>query len=217
MKPYYDEDGITIYHADCRDVLPDLPKADLMLTDPPYGVAHRSGFDATWQGTAIQGDDDTALRDWVIAQSVAPAGFCFGSWKRPRPAGTRAVLIWDKGPAFGMGDLAFPWKCSYEEIYVLGNGFAGRRDESVLRGHLVVTWESKGRWHPNAKPVSLMAYLISKVPSAHFVIDPCCGTGPTLRAAKDLGCRAIGIEIEERYCEIAAKRLAQRCLSFEYA
>jgi DNA modification methylase len=110
-----------------------------------------------------------------------------------------------------MGDLSFPWKGSFEEIYVLGDGWSGRRDEGVLRGSPVVTWESKGRKHPHEKPVWLAAHFIAKH-SAKVVIDPTSGTGFALRAAKNLGRRAIGIEIEERYCEIAAKRLAQGVL-----
>jgi site-specific DNA-methyltransferase (adenine-specific) len=110
-----------------------------------------------------------------------------------------------------MGDLSFPWKMSWEEIYVLGNGFTGKRDEGVLHGHLVVSWESRGRTHPHEKPVSLMTYLIGKT-DADWVLDPFMGSGTTLRAAKDLGRKAIGIEIEERYCEIAAERLSQEVL-----
>ncbi len=217
MTPYYDKGGITIYHADCRDVLPSLPvvPVDLILTDPPYGIAHSSSFGATWQNTTIAGDDDTACRDWVLTWARArgvPAA-CFGSWKVPKPIGTRAVLVWDKGPAFGMGDLSFPWKPSWEEIYIIGDGWKGTRDEGVLRGHLVVSWESKGRRHPHEKPVSLMAYLLSKI-EAERVLDPFAGTGSTLRAAKDRGLKAVGIEIEERYCEIAARRLEQEVFAW---
>lgn len=210
MKPYYSEDGCTIYHGDCREVLP--LEADLMLTDPPYGIEHSSNHGASWSGTTIRNDNSTELRDWVIATWEGPA-FIFGTWKVMRPLTTRQVLIWDKGPAFGMGDLSFPWKNSFEEIYIIGNGFSGTRDEAVLKGHLVVSWESKGRCHPNEKPESLCAYLISKT-SAPVILDPFMGSGTTLRAAKDLGRKAIGIEIEEKYCEIAAKRLAQKVFSF---
>ncbi len=215
--PYYDKGGITIYHGDCRDVLPSLPpgSVDLVLTDPPYGIAHSSSFGATWQNTTIAGDDDTACRDWALAWARArniPAA-CFGSWKIPHPAGTRAILVWDKGPASGMGDLSFPWKLSWEEIYILGEGWKGSRDEGVIRGHRVITWETQGRRHPNEKPVSLMAYLLSKTEAVR-VCDPFMGTGATSRAAKDRGLDCIGIEIEERYCEIAARRLEQEVFAW---
>jgi len=110
-----------------------------------------------------------------------------------------------------MGDLSFPWKNSFEEIYILGSGFIGHRDEAVLRGHIQVSWESKGRSHPNQKPVSLMAYLASKHP-AQTILDPFMGSGTTLRAAKDLGRSCIGIELEEKYCAIAVQRLRQEVL-----
>jgi DNA modification methylase len=212
MTPYYEKDGITIYHGDCREVLPALAQRfDLMVADPPYGIRHRSSHGASWMDTEIQGDDSTVVRDWLVDRFWDIPAFVFGTWKIPPPKRTRATLIWDKGPAFGMGDLSFPWKPSFEEIYVLGNGFAGRRDEGVIRGHIVVSWESKGRRHPHEKPVSLMSYLLSKT-QAKCVIDPCCGTGPVLRAAKDSGVIALGIEIEEEYCEVAARRLEQSVL-----
>ena len=216
MTPYYTDptSGIVIYHGDCRDVLPGLPAVDLLLTDPPYGISYEASHGASWQRTQIAGDGDTALRGFAVTWAVdrnIPA-FVFGTWKVPRPADTRAVLIWDKGPAFGMGDLRFPWKNSFEEIYVIGEGFTGSRDEGVLKGHIQVSWESMGRSHPNQKPITLIRYLLTKHP-ARLILDPFMGSGTTLRAAKDLGRRAIGIEIEERYCEIAADRLRQEVLA----
>jgi len=210
MKPYYDRDGITIYHGDCREILPHVA-ADVMVTDPPYGIAHESGWEGPFKGRQIANDNSLALRDYVLAQWDSRPAIVFGTWRVDRPACTRAVLVWDKGPASGMGDLSFPWKGSWEEVYFIGDGFSGRRDEGVLKGHSVVTWASKGRAHPNEKPVSLLANLIDKCP-AGVIVDPFMGSGTTLRAAKDLGRKAIGIEIEERYCEIAAKRLAQGVL-----
>jgi DNA modification methylase len=215
LKPYYDHAGITIYHGDCKEVLPPID-FDCLVMDPPYGINHSSNYGASWENTEITGDCDTELRDWVIS-SIIPQGlpmFVFGTWKVGRPARTRQVLIWDKGPASGMGDLRFPWKNSFEEIYVIGDGFCGDRSEAVLKGHSIITWESKGRFHPNAKPLSLLKYLIQRT-QAEVICDPFMGSGPTLIAAKDLGRHAIGIEIEEKYCEIAAKRLSQEVLEFK--
>ena len=211
MKPYYEYEGITIYHGDCRDILPTLKSVDLVLTDPPYGLDYASNRGASWQGTKILGDLDTTLRDSVLAFLSDVPAYVFGTWKTPQPRGVRQILIWNKGPASGMGNLKFPWKNSFEEIYVLGDGFCGSRDEAVLMGHTQVSWESKGRCHPNQKPLSLIRYLLSKH-TAQTILDPFMGSGTTLRAAKDLGRKAIGIEIEERYCEIAAKRLQQEVL-----
>ena len=215
MKPYYDEDGITIYHGDCREV--GVTDNDVIVTDPPYGISHQSSSrgNAEWRGrVAIQGDEDTALRDWVLSQRSAPA-LVFGSWKVERPAQTRMILTWDKGMSCGMGDLSLPWKPNTEEIYVIGSGFSGHRGTSVLSYGIVgqVSW---GRLHPNEKPVKLMRDLIGKCPPG-IVLDPFMGSGSTLRAAKDLGRGAIGIEIDEKYCEIAAKRLGQGSFGFQGA
>jgi DNA modification methylase len=217
-KPYYEQDGITIYHGDCRDVLPtlELGSVDLVLTDPPYGISYATNFavrgiGASWLNTEIANDADTTVRDAMLQLLPGIPALVFGTWKVQRPRNTRAVLVWDKGPASGMGDLSFPWKGSWEEIYVIGGGFSGHRDEGVIKGFTELTWESQGRSHPNQKPVKLLRYLLSKHPG-QTILDPFMGSGTTLRAAKDLGRRAIGIEIEERYCEIAAKRLQQAVL-----
>lgn len=214
MTPYYDDGSCVIYHGDCRGILPGLSTIGaVMVTDPPYGIGHSSGWDGKFRDEAIVGDDDTTARDDVLAMWDGPA-IVFGTWKRPRPIACHTVLVWDKGPAAGMGDLSVPWKPNWEEIYIIGSGFHGRRDSGVISGQQVVTWSSgaASRVHPNEKPVGLMRDLISKCRPLADIVDPFIGSGTTLRAAKDLGRRSIGIEIDERYCEIAAKRLAQEVL-----
>jgi len=216
-KPYFSEDGITIYHGDCREILPHLPKVDLVLTDPPYGIGyvpnHSRGEGTPWFDTEIAGDGDTSSRDWAVENFGHLPMLVFGTWKVPRPPGVRAVLIWDKGPHIGSGDLSFPWKCSHEEVYVLGEGWAGHRGESVLKGHWIVSWHHHpaGRVHPNQNPLSLVTELLGKAPQG-LILDPFMGSGTTLLAAKQLGRRAIGIEIERRYCDIAIERLRQKVL-----
>ena len=216
MTPYYDQDGITIYHGDCRGVLPFVPADSLILTDPQYGISHASNYTAPtttaeWMNTEIENDGDTSLRDHALAAFSDWA--CFGSLRAPPPSRVRGTLIWDKGPASGMGDLTFPWKTSYELIFISGKGWTGHRDEGVIKGRHIVTRKSMGRVHPNEKPVDLMRYLAAKHP-AEVILDPFMGSGTTLVAAKLEGRKAIGIEIEEKYCEIAAKRLAQGVLDF---
>lgn len=219
MKPYYEHAGITIYHGDCRDILFGSRLEDedaVIISDPPFGISHESGWHSSWSGSQIANDCSTAARDCMLDLMAGRPAAIFGSWKAPRPTSTRAVLVWNKGAATGLGDLSFPWKNSFEEIYIIGEGWKGdRRDEGVISGHWSPFSEVQGRCHPNEKPVSLLAYLISRHP-APIVIDPFMGSGTTLRAAKDLGRRAIGIEIEERYCEIAAKRLSQEVLDFSH-
>lgn len=216
LTPYYQDAYCTIYHADCREVMPSLSHSFVVITDPPYGISHSSGHvssatTAPWMEQEIRGDSDTQLRDEVLAGRTEWA--CFGSIKMPSPCGTRATVVWDKGPASGMGDLSFPFKLSWELIYFKGGGWTGSRDEGVIKNRWIVTRASMGRQHPNEKPVALMAYLISKHVDP-VIIDPFMGSGTTLVAAKALNRRAIGIEIEERYCEIAARRLQQEVLNF---
>lgn len=218
MIPYYQDSAVTIYHGDCREILPTLGKFDLLLTDPPYGYNYESNHTcesttAEWMNKAIHGDEDTSLRDFAVAQCGEIPWAVFGSWKMPKPVDTRAVLIWDKGPASGMGDLSFPWKGSWEEIYIGGNGWEGRRDEGIIKGCWIVTRKSMGRCHPNEKPVSLMVKLLEKQPKAQIIVDPFAGSCPVGRAAKDLGKKAVLIEREERYCEVGAKRMAQEVLA----
>lgn len=217
MRPYYEQSGVTIYHGDCREVLPSVA-ADVLVVDPPYGISYRSGMTGHDGGTAlagIVGDEDVSLRDYVLSAWGDRPAIVFGSWKRPRPA-CRAVLTWDKGDHVGMGDLSLPWKPNTEEIYVIGEGFGGHRGSSVLRCLAPVTWNStrNGRTHPHEKPEALMLALIAKCPSG-AVLDPFMGSGSTLVGAKRLGRKAIGIEIDEAYCELAALRLSQGALPLE--
>jgi len=209
IQPYYEDDAVTIYHGDCREILPSLT-FDVMVTDPPYGYEHSSGRAGKFKDSQIANDADTSTRDAVLS----PPFVCFGSWKRSVPLGTHTVLVWDKGLAAGMGDLSIPWKPNFELVFIAGRGFSGSRDSSVLQGHHVVTWSGRpgSRQHPNEKPVSLLSALIAKCPPG-VIADPFMGSGTTLRAAKDLGRKAIGIELDERYCEIAAKRMAQEVLA----
>ncbi len=213
--PYYDDGQVALYLGDCREVLPalDLDGQPLaLLCDVPYGAAYETN-QARLPGNArsIANDHDTAVRDDVLDWwALRGPALIFGSWKRPKPAGTKGVLIWDKGGALGMGDLSLPWKFDHEEIYVLGGPFAGRRDCGSVIRHPPV--QAVGRAHPNEKPVGLMSKLLAKLPPVP-VIDPCCGVGSTLVAAKARGRAAIGIELDERYLERAALRLAQGTLA----
>jgi site-specific DNA-methyltransferase (adenine-specific) len=126
--------------------------------------------------------------------------------------GVREVLVWDKVVSTGMGDLDIPWRPSWESIYVIGTGFVGRRSHGVIRCSLP-TLAPDRKWHPTPKPVPLLAALIEKCPPG-VIADPFAGAGPTLVAAKMLGRKAIGVELEERYCEIAARRLDQGVMDF---
>jgi DNA modification methylase len=213
VKPYYEEPGITIFNCDFRDVF-DSICADVLVTDPPYGIRFSSGKKGRLGDCSINGDLDTVARDTLLDAWGERPALVFGTWKIARPINTRHLLIWEKGEHVGMGDLSLPWKPNHEEIYVIGRGFFGRRRGSVLR-HLAVAGcvgRRKSRWHPMEKPVSLMMDLISCCHRG-VILDPFAGSGTTLVAAKALGYRAVGIEIEEAHCRSAMQRLAQGVLA----
>lgn len=218
MKPYYEHGGITIYHGDCREVLPTLPMVDLVLTDPPYGVNYVSNSGGR-RGKEPIGNDGARLSLRLYRQILpllrASHVLWFTRWDAWPDVwevvgarfALRGLLVWDKGHP-GMGDLEH-WGPSYELIASAGSGkTTGSRDQSVLRFAGVT---ADKRLHPTEKPTALLSYLIQKM-SPVSVLDPFMGSGSTLWAAKMRGCSAIGIEIEERYCEIAAERLAQEVL-----
>jgi 16S rRNA G966 N2-methylase RsmD len=204
VTPYYDHGGIVIYHGDCREILPALEPADLVLTDPPYGVLAATGSAATRRATR----NTTAGRvgwdvrpDPDVIASVVSAGTNAALWggchfELPP---TYGYLVWDKRiDGLNFGEVEFCWT-------------TGRFAPRVHRERAVMI--DGGRVHPTQKPEALMRWCMGFFPDAG-VLDPFMGSGTTLRAAKDLGRKAIGIEIEERYCEIAAKRLAQEVFDF---
>lgn len=132
----------------------------------------------------------------------------FGTWRVARPSSTRAMLVWDKGESPGMGDLKMPWGPSHEEVYVLGYGFVGKRGPSVIRVNTLGAQSEARPKHPTPKPVALMEALLVKCPGG-VVADPFAGSGATLLAARNQGRRAIGVEYQEKYCEVIATRLSQ--------
>lgn len=204
----------TLYLGDCRDVIPALPKPGVVVTDPPFGIDYQSGYatDDLWQGgRTIAGDADAKTRDEALKLLVGIPALVFGARRVPQPAETRATLIWDKGPALGMGALDIPWKPSYEEIYVLGKGFHGRRDGAVIYCPPVQSMAKNGREHPNEKPVRLLSMLLDKSPSG-TVLDPFMGSGSTGVACAHLGRPFIGVELVPAYFDIACRRIedAQR-------
>jgi len=213
MKPYYEHDGITIYHGDCRDVLSVLPAVDLLLTDPPYGIGEARGKNKSRGKLAVA--RDYGVSDWddapppqeliELARSKATHQIIFGVNYFHLPP-SPCWLVWDKDN--GESDFA---DC---ELAWTNLRTAVRRKRYRWAGMLQETGVAKEhRYHPTQKPVQVMSWAISKAPHmVDLILDPFMGSGTTLRAAKDLGRRAIGIEIEERYCEIAAKRLGQQVL-----
>lgn len=214
--PYYADELITLYHGDCLEHSEWWTGADVLVTDPPYGMKLRSGRGGAFGASQIEGDDDPSTRDAALAIWGEGPALVFGRWSIPRPAGTRMVLTWEKGEHVGMGDLALPWKPNTEEIYVLGSGFTGRRGGSIIKSHAIagtVGQAGRGtRFHPTEKPVGLMEALIAK--TVGTVADPFAGSGPTVLAARALGRRVVAVETWEPYCEVIVKRLEQGVLDF---
>lgn len=210
-RPYYQDDLVTIYHGDALEILPALQLAGVLVFDPPYGVKLDSGMNGRHGRSTIANDHSTELRDKILEICSDWPAIAFGSPKVAKPAGTKATLVWDKGEHVGMGDLAMPWKPNWEEIYVLGGGFVGKRTGSVLKVLAVAGCVGTRTWrhHATEKPVGLMRMLIEKCPPTRIVVDPTMGSGTTLVAAKELSRPAIGIECEERHCWTAAQRCAE--------
>lgn len=223
VRPYFDFNGVTIYHGDSRDVLPELSlQAPLVVTDPPYGVTYQSNSGGH-RGKEPITNDGTRLSLALYRQVVPLLAHLepqhvlwFTRWDAWPDVWSilgqffpvRGLLVWDKGTP-GMGDLKH-WGPSYELIASVGRGqTVGSRDQSVL----AFTGVGHGaRLHPTEKPVALLSYLIGKFDDA-LVLDPFVGSGATLQAAQMVGRAAVGIEIEERYCEAAARRVSQGSMS----
>lgn len=211
MKPTIETDRYALYHADCRDVLPTLAKFGAVITDPPFGIDYSTGHGSSeWGDGAIEGDEDTGVRDAMLSMIGEAPALVFGSWRRPHPKGTRATLVWDTLGALGMGDLRLPWKPAHQEIYVLGDpdGFCGARGSDVIQHPPVQSMASNGRVHPFEKPVGLLQILIRSV-SSSLILDPFMGSGTTGVAAMKMGRKFIGIEIDEKYFKIAARRIEE--------
>jgi site-specific DNA-methyltransferase (adenine-specific) len=217
-KPYYEDDLVTLWHGDCREHRAWV-NADILITDPPYGMALQSSRGGELGNLEIVGDHSLELRDWVLQQwGTGKPALVFGRWSEPHPIGTKTVLTWEKGNHTGMGDLNIPWSPTTEEIYVLGKWPVRdvvRRSAATIAVNAPMPGKSNGRRHPTEKPLLLMERLVQKCPYG-IIADPFAGSGPTLVAASLLGRRAIGVELDERYCEVIARRLSQQALDIDW-
>ena len=228
MSPYYEDDHVTIYHGDCREVMTGLPPVTLLLTDPPWGIPAGA---AVWRrsGTAIEDWGDAGhnviVSDWRLAVPLDPDAWIveFGD-RAMRPLAPEHVATgWTPRHQFALVKDAppptpRPTFVSALEIAIVssvgkpewhGTGYVPNRWSGLTPNRL-----NKAE-HPTEKPGEPLRILIGALSSpGALVLDPFMGSGTTLRAAKDLGRKAIGVELSERYCEIAAKRMAQEVLDF---
>ena len=205
MKPYYEDGQITIYHGDCREILPTLEPVDLVLTDPPYGVDWDYGGydDSPEQAHRLALEILPHLR--LVAPVVLLTPGTKLMFRYPEPNWT---LSWFVPAGTGVGPWGFV--CWHPVLAYGKDPYGGKGSRPDSRE---IIPKASHIEHPCPKPVEVMRWLIERGSIAPAtVLDPFMGSGTTLRAAKDLGRKAIGIEIEERYCEIAVNRLAQEVL-----
>jgi len=217
--PYYEDDLVTLYHGDCREVTAWL-EADVLVTDPPYGRAWKQGDTGKGRGWAsdnhagIANDATTEARDSVLILWGTRPAIVFGDLMLPPPVGVKHVLIYDKGNDAGFTGAVGGYRRNVEAIYLIGQGHgAGLGGLTAVLATRTSAGGNLARTtgHPHTKPLDVMESLINRGP-AGVVADPFAGSGSTLFAAKLLGRCAIGVELDERYCEIAARRLAQDTL-----
>ncbi len=222
MTPYYEHAGITIYHGDCGDVVEDLAPHfgeklfSLLLTDPPYGV------DGVWaanpSGGLMTKQEAVNVRVWdecpdprLLKSLIGCCRYSIiwgGNYLADILGRTRAPLIWDKGQRgmhFADGEMAWT-NFDWGTLRI----FAMRLVDGDTKGTGV-------RLHPTQKPEEVMSWSIRQAKEARTIFDPFMGSGSTLVAAKRLGLECVGIEREEKYCEIAARRLSQETLPLEFA
>jgi site-specific DNA-methyltransferase (adenine-specific) len=242
MKPYYEDEAVTIYNADCRDVLPTLDTVDLVLTDPPYGITSNewdialpasqmlSGFKTVvmtasqpFAAQIICADLERFKHEWIWVKN---RGSNFANTVREPFKEHESVLVFSDGQWIynkqmqrrtGSGADRVKYEVNHhsnsDNYREFKDHTATHPEDRVPSSIQYFNIETEGE-HPTRKPLLLFKYLVlTYSDSNHTILDPFMGSGTTLRAAKDLGRKAIGIELEERYCEIAAKRMAQLAMA----
>lgn len=210
-EPYYADDAVTLYHGDCREVLPSITPGSvaLLLTDPPYGMDYKPlrGSDGSkrW-AEGVRGDSEPFDPGHLL-----PFGRCVlwgANWYADRLPTSGGWLVWDKTPK-GIKDgfyashaeLAWTNCCASVRKFSCQWGGEARNGEPHL--------------HPTQKPVALMRWVLSQFTEpGDLILDPYAGSGPVAEACRDTGRRYVGVEIEERYCAALAGRFDQGVLDF---
>jgi len=224
IKPYYSDDYVQIFHGDCREILPQLPKVDLVLTDPPYGSKQNLQHSRRGRGGDFLKGIITIARDWDECigdnEDFEPSHILeYGQviiwganyFSHLLPTSSK-WLIWDKRDGVSSDDnadceIAWTNLKGVSRIYrQLWKGICRQGRENIAIQH--------EKLHPFQKPVALMEWCILQANKADMILDPYLGSGSTVRAALNLNRKCIGIEIEEKYCEIAAKRCSQQVFDF---
>ncbi len=204
IKPYYSRDGIEIYHGDCLEIMPTLDrKFDLILTDPPYGVG-KAKWDFDVFGLL---NKSCVLMSSLMADNAVCFWFYATRFLSETINATKSIpyrwqFIWYASNNMIHGDIGF---AKYTGCLVLGHGKAWREMKDLIEVPVVPDPQNE---HPTPKPLKVIKYIIKNATKENnAILDPFLGSGTTLVAAAELGRQAVGIEIEEKYCEIAAKRV----------
>lgn len=232
-RPYYTDDRITLYCADCREIMPALEPESvaLVLADPPYGVAEPTDRKARGRGTIagsvdfapVAGDDRPfeprhllefcGVDPTVNRPRKGPGGrplVIFGANYFPQALPpSPSWILWDKREDTGPDDNADG------ELAWSNLGGPARIFRHLWRGMIRASERGEGALHPTQKPAALASWIIlerARVPPGGLVLDPYAGAGWALVAAHRSGRRAIGIELERAYCEVIVDRLRQRVL-----
>lgn len=205
MKPYYEHGGVSIYHGDCREVVGNLGMFDILITDPPYGIGFASQ-PTKWQRNKGQKpefwDEFTVDCLPTILLSARIQVVWGGNYYQLPPS--RGWLCWykpDAPPSMGSFELA--WTNQSRNTRIINHSISATNSERL--------------GHPTQKPLAVIRWTLAQFASVSSLIDPFCGSGTSLVAAKASGLKAVGVEIDERYCEMAAKRLSQEVFDFSDA
>lgn len=225
VKPYYQDDNVTLYHGDCLEIDAWL-EADVLVTDPPYGIGWTQGdYDGTSRRsedrvhTGIAGDSTCSARGAVLSTwGIDRPAIVFGSFRAPPPVGVAQTLIWRKPADAGVVGSTTGYRTDVEPVFLIGPHTRRTASRSAVlesrsnKNSYMRIDSTVGSIHPHAKPPAILEQLIEW--TTGVVADPFAGSGSTLVAARNLGRTAIGVELEERYCELIARRLNQMAMDF---
>ena len=217
LAPYYQDEHVTLYHGDCLTGHREWLNADVLVTDPPYGIGWKRGEMKNAKNgvknPGIQNDSDTSVRDAALEAWGSKPALVFGSVRAEYPSEWKRMLVFGKPLNSGLIGTRNPWFNNWEPIFLMGNW----PDQTPTRSAIVQTRNPSASGysgyatktgHPHTKPLDVMEELVDACPPG-IIADPFAGSGSTLIAARNLGRKAIGVELEERYCEVIAKRLSQ--------
>jgi hypothetical protein len=216
-SPYYQDDYVTIYHGDCGKIMPHLGRFDLLLCDPPYGIGadkamHKASGNIVGSGHRRVAKRTYELTDWdkepvprwvmELARNICEKQIIFGGNYYDLPP-CKGPLVWDKEMNGNFADGEMAWNNLNGAMRIkkhLWNGMARKGSEK--------------RDHPTQKPLDVMVWALQQAGDVKTALDPWMGSGTTLRACKDAGVKCVGVEMQEKYCEIAAQRMLQEVLDF---